>query len=101
MKQTIFTNRKFFKINIDDYASQKEVKEIVESFKECVDIFYITFNALRKDTKNKTSEFETIFGNAESKTMSVVLNSLYEIKALLGSEIKFMRQSFFFDKKHQ
>ena len=101
MKQTIFTNKNFFKINIDDYASQKEVKEIVESFKECVDIFYTTFNALRKDTKNKTSEFETIFGNAESKTMSVVLNSLYEIKALLGSEIKFMRGSFFFDKKHQ
>ena len=55
MKQTIFTNKNFFKINIDDYASQKEVKEIVESFKECVDIFYTTFNALRKDTKNKTS----------------------------------------------
>ena len=101
MKQTVFTNKNFFKINIDDYATQKEVKVIVESFKECVDIFYTTFNALRKDTKKKASEFETIFGNAESKTMLVVLNSLYEIKSLLGSEIKFMRQSFFFDRKHQ
>ena len=101
MKQTIFTNKNFFKINIDDYASQKEIKVIVESFKECVDIFYTTFNALRKDTKNKTSEFETIFGNAESKTMLVVLNSLYKIKSLLDSEIKFMRGSFFFDRKHQ